>query len=108
MALAQIERHQVLGALKATGSSDADVLFARKEELLAETRRMELVGIASIVVGGLISLTIVGAVVGVPAILFGRSIRKQIRANVENAESIYAEFVALVARPRASVSARGV
>ncbi len=94
MPVAKIEIQQVLGALKATGSSDPDVLFARKEELLAESRKMKLLGVFPIVVGVAMSLTVIGAVVGIPAIFFGLFVRKRIRTNVQNAESAYTEYLA--------------
>ncbi|MBL0157230.1 MAG: hypothetical protein IPP47_09040 [Bryobacterales bacterium] len=92
MAIAKLERQQVIGALKATGSSDPDVLYARKEELLAPSRSLKLLGIAPIIVGIAMSLTIIGAVVGIPAILFGLFIRKRIRANIGTAESALSEY----------------
>lgn len=94
MAIAKLERQQVIGALKATGSSDPDVLYARKEELLAPSRSMKLLGIAPIIVGIAMSLTIIGAVVGIPAILFGFFIRKRIRTNIRTAESALSEYTA--------------
>jgi len=96
MPVAKIEIQQVLGALKATGSSDPDVLFARKEELLAEPRKMKLLGVFPIIVGVAMSLTVIGAVVGIPAIFFGLFVRKRIRTNVQNAESAYTEYLASI------------
>jgi hypothetical protein len=71
MVVPKLEKQQVIGALKATGSSDPDVLFARKEELLAESKKVKILGIAPIIVGVVVSLSIIGAVVGIPAILSG-------------------------------------
>lgn len=105
MAIAILDRQQVTAALKAAGSTDADILFARKEELLAESRNRNFLGVLPIVIGIALCLTLVGAVAGIPAILYGRRVRKQIRANIEIAESAYAEYVsAIVARsPLATV-----
>jgi len=94
MAIAKLERQQVIGALKATGSSDPDVLYARKEELLAPSRSLKLLGIAPIIAGIAMSLTIIGAVVGIPAIFFGLFIRKRIRTNIGTAESALSEYSA--------------
>ncbi len=96
MAIPKLERQQVIGALKATGSSDPDVLYARKEELLAPSRSMKLLGIAPIIVGIAMSLTIIGAVVGIPAICFGFFIRKRIRTNIRTAESALSEYTAVL------------
>jgi hypothetical protein len=96
MPIPKIERQQVIGALKATGSSDADVLFARKEELLADTRRMKLLGVFPFIVGIAMSLTIIGAVVGIPIIFFGVWVRKRIRWNTQTAESALADYLSSI------------
>lgn len=92
MVVAKLDRQQVFGALRATGSSDPDILYARKEELLAESRRMKLLGIAPIVVGVAMSLTIVGAVIGIPIIWFGYSVGKTIRTNISTADEALSEY----------------
>jgi biopolymer transport protein ExbB/TolQ len=102
MAIAKIERQQVTGALKATGSSDADILFARKEELLAESRKMKLLGILPIIVGVVMCITIIGAVVGIPAIVFGLFVRKRIRTNIANAEAAYADYLTAISKAQGS------
>ena len=96
MPVAKLEKQQVIGALKATGSSDPDVLYARKEELLVASKSMKLLGIAPIIVGVAMSLTIIGALVGIPAICFGFFVRKRIRTNIETAESALAEYTAVL------------
>lgn len=93
MPVAKIEKQQVIGALKATGSSDADVLFARKEEMLTESRKMKLLGIFPILVGVDMSLTIIGAVVGVPAISFGLWVKKRMKNNIRTADEAYQEYL---------------
>ena len=93
MPIAKIDKQQAIGALKATGSSDPDILYARKEELLSETKKMKLLGTAPIVVGVLMSLTIIGAVVGIPAMIFGFSMRSRMRRNVAAVDEAYTEYV---------------
>lgn len=94
MVVPKLEKQQVLGALKATGSTDPDVLFARKEEMLAESRRNKLLGVFPVFVGAVMTVTIVGAVVGVPAIWFGLSVRKTIKNNTKVADEALAEYLA--------------
>lgn len=96
MPVAKVEKQQVFGALKACGSHDPDVLYARKEELLADSKKMKLLGIIPIIVGAAVCLTIIGAVVGIPAIVFGMWVRKRIRTNIETANSAYSEYMASV------------
>lgn len=97
MPIAKIDKQQATGALKATGSSDPDILYARKEELLSETRKMKLLGSAPIVVGALVSLTIVGAVVGIPAMIFGFSMRGRMRRNIAAVDEAYTDYVSATA-----------
>lgn len=97
MAIAHIDKQQVAVALKSTGSSDLDILFARKEELLAESKRWKPFVMLPILLGGALCLTILGAVAGIPAIVFGIQLRKRIRANIETAESAYTDYVSALA-----------
>jgi hypothetical protein len=93
MPVAKIDKQQVIGALKATHSNDPDVLFARKEELLAETKRMKLLGIAPIIMGIVMTITIIGAIVGIPVMIFGFWVRGRLKSNIKVAEEAYTEYV---------------
>jgi len=93
MPVAKLDKQQVVGALKATQSNDPDVLFARKEELLAETRRLKLLGIVPIVTGIIMTLTIIGAFVGIPVMIFGFWVRGRLKGNIKVADETYADFV---------------
>jgi 3-oxoacyl-(acyl-carrier-protein) synthase len=93
-----IDSRQVTAALHATGSSDPDVLFARKEELLDRTRKMIVTATASIVGGLAMSLTLVGAIIGIPVIRRGLVMRKCATENAKTVESAYLEYVAEAAR----------
>ena len=42
----KIDSQKVIGALKATGSTYREVLYSRKEDLLAGTRRMKITWVA--------------------------------------------------------------
>lgn len=87
MPVAKLHESQVLGALKATRSNDRDVLFACKEELLQDTNRMRPLGIVPIFVGILMTLTIVGAIVGLPMLAFGIWVQLRIGHNRRTAET---------------------
>jgi hypothetical protein len=93
MVVAKIEKQQVIGALKATGSSDPDVLYARKEELLGESRKMKILGPFAIIVGIAMSLTILMAIIGIPIILFGLAVKKRIRTNIQTADAALADYL---------------
>jgi hypothetical protein len=93
MPVAKLDKQQVLGALKATGSFDQDVLYARKEEMLAESKKMKMLGTFPIVMGVVMCLTIIGAPVGIPFLIFGFWVRKRIRTNTQTADSAYGEYL---------------
>lgn len=96
----KIDSQQVTNALHATGSSDPDVLFACKEELLAGNRRLRATAAASIFGGVAISLTLVGAVVGVPAIRRGLAMKRRAAENSRLVESAYCAYLARTAEER--------
>lgn len=93
MPIPAIDRQQAVDALRSTGSSDPDVLYARKEELLSRTRKMKLLAITQIGVGTLLSLTIVAAIIGVPLIIQGVTRVRCARASIESVETTYEEYV---------------
>jgi uncharacterized protein DUF5362 len=93
MVVQKLDKQMVIGALKATGSNDPDVLYARKEAMLAEGEKYKLLGVVPIIVGVVMSITIIGAVVGIPAILFALSVRKTLKHNKEIAAAAYTEYL---------------
>lgn len=105
MLIPKLDRQQVFGALKATGSSDPDVLYARKEELLGDTYRMKILGIWPLFLGIFMTLTIIGAVAGIPLIIFGWVMRKRIKGNLKIAESTYNEYVSQLGQSGAARAA---
>jgi hypothetical protein len=58
MVVLRMEKQQVIGSLKATGSTDPDVLFAKKEEMLIGSRRMKFLPTLTCVVRRATSVTI--------------------------------------------------
>jgi hypothetical protein len=97
MLIPKLDRQQVFGALKATGSSDPDVLYARKEELLGDTHRLKILGIWPLFLGTVMTLTIIGAVVGIPFMIFGWIMRKRVKNNIQVAESTYSDYLTQLA-----------
>jgi hypothetical protein len=93
MVIPKLTHQQVIGSLRATGSTDADVLFAKKEELLTETRRMKLLTIAPLIMGGILTVSIIGAIVGIPALIFGFSVRKTYNHNIAVTDAALAEYM---------------
>lgn len=88
-----LDRQRVLGALKSTGSTDPDVLYAKKEDLLAETKGKRMYGLPLMILGIVMTVLLITAPVGIPATLFGWWMKRRIARNNEVAESAYAEYV---------------
>jgi hypothetical protein len=93
MVITELSPQQITGALRSTGSSDRDVLFAKKEELLTETKRLKLLGIAPMIIGGILTCTIVGGIVGIPMLIFGFFVRKSYNHNIKVSDETFAEYV---------------
>jgi len=92
----------VTGVLKATGSRDSDVLFAAKEAMLEPIKPLKFIGLWAYVTGGLLTITILGAFLGIPLLGFGWWTRRRGRTNIETVESTFASYVAsLGLKPRA-------
>ncbi len=94
----KLDKSQVLGALRATGSTDPDILYARTEELLAETKSMRFLAFGGIGVGAVCTLTIFLAVLGIPLIVYGIWVKSNIKRNIGIAEAALAEY--LTSMPR--------
>jgi hypothetical protein len=97
MVIPKLSHQQVIGSLRATSSTNTDVLFAKKEELLQETQRLKLLGIVPIVVGVILSITLVGAIVGVPMIVFGILVRKSYQHNLRVSDDAFNEYLRSIA-----------
>ena len=67
----RLDKQSVVGMFKATGSRDPDVLHAQKEKLLAQPKQLKLLAVICVVVGVVMTVTIVLAIAGIPSILFG-------------------------------------
>lgn len=105
MTVPRLDRQQVIGALKTTGSTDPDVLYARKEELLAETRKMKFLGLWGIVVGSVCTVTIFLSFIGIPIFIYGMWVRKKIRQNLKIAEAALTEYLLSIrAHPRSATA----
>jgi len=89
--LADTSPQQVLGVLKATGSTD--LLFAAKEEFGSTFATQRFQGMGLLVVGALSSITIILAIIGVPVAVFGWWLwRKGVR-NIATVEAAYAGYL---------------
>ena len=88
-----LDRQEVIGALRSTGSTDPDVLYAKKQELLLQSRHTKLGGTWFMILGGLLTITILGAFVGIPLLLIGWWIRHIGVRNIRTADGVLSEYV---------------
>jgi hypothetical protein len=84
---------QVRGHLKATGSSDPDVLLAAKDQISAPYKPLKWFGIWGIVTGSLCCLLIVMAFIGIPLVLFGIWALRRSKKNAATIEAAFSDYV---------------
>lgn len=100
--LLKVNRQEVLGHLKSAGSLDPDVLHAQKATLLQAARFPKTVGTYLMILGALLTLTILGAFLGIPMLVAGWFIRRRGVGNIRTVESTFEEFLR---RPRQASAA---
>lgn len=90
----KLDRSTVIGYFKSTGSHDPDVLHAQKAEIMSAARFPKMAGIYLMVLGGLMTILILTAFIGIPLLGLGWWIRRRGVANVQVVEAAYAEYLA--------------
>jgi hypothetical protein len=100
VSFSRITRQQVIGQLKSTNSNDPDVLFAAKNALIEPVKPLKIMGIWAYLTGGLMTLTIFLAVLGIPLLFFGWWVRKRGKENLETIEAACTEYVKSVVPAR--------
>jgi hypothetical protein len=102
--LADTSAQQVVGVLKATGSTDPDVLYAAKEEYGSTFATQRFQGLGFLITGALSSLTIILAIIGVPVAIFGWWMWQKGKRNVALVEASYANYLATLTPAAASLA----
>ena len=95
--LADTSAQQIAGVLKATGSTDPDVLFAAKEEYGSTFATQRFQGMGLLITGALASITIIMAIIGVPVAVFGWWLWRKGKRNIALIEAAYAQYLASLA-----------
>jgi hypothetical protein len=90
----KLDKQTVIGALKATGSRDADILHAQKQKLLAPAKNLKTLSIISIVAGVIFTVTVILAIAGIPIALFGVWLWRFSSKNIAAVEAGYTEYLA--------------
>ena len=89
----KLDKQGVLGTLKSCGSRDPDVLYAQKQQLLAPGKHLKLLGYICLGAGAFFTATIVLAIVGIPAMIFGWWVQRFGKRNIQTIEAAYADFL---------------
>jgi hypothetical protein len=89
----KLDRQMVIGYLKSTGSRDPDVLHTQKAEILSAAKFPKNAGVYLMVLGGLMTIMILTAFIGIPLLILGWWMRRRGVANVQVVEATYAEYV---------------
>ena len=87
--VADTSADEVMGVLRTTGSSDADVLFAATTEFGRPFRNQKLVGFVAIAAGAALALTVVLLIAGVPLAIAGVWFWQKGNRNTALIESAY-------------------
>jgi hypothetical protein len=90
----KMDRQSVIGALKATGSRDPDILYSQKTELLSLAKQLKLLGIICMVGGAFFTITVILAIAGIPLAIFGWWCWSFGKKNIAAVEAGYAEYLA--------------
>ena len=93
----KVDRQMVLGVLKSTGSRDPDVHHTQKTALMSAARFPKMAGLYLMVLGGLLTVLILTAIIGIPMIVLGWWLRGRAVRNVKVVEETYNEYVGMAA-----------
>ena len=90
--LLRLDKTMVVGYLKSAGSRDPDILHTQKANLLSLAKFPKFVGTYLMVVGGLCTVLILLAFIGIPLIFFGWWMRNRGVNNLKEVEAGWQEF----------------
>lgn len=95
--LLNLDRQAVIGFLKSTGTRDPDVLHTQRSKLLSAAKFPKLVGTYLMIVGGLCTLLILLAPIGIPMIGFGWWMRRRGVRNLVVVDEAWSEYAGAAA-----------
>ncbi len=91
--VADTSADEVMGALRTTGSTDADVLFAATTEFGRPFRNQKLAGLIAIAVGAALALTVVAVIAGVLLAIAGVWFWRKGNRNSAVIDSAYTSYM---------------
>src|SRR5689334_14383625 len=89
-----VDQQTVVGALKSTGTRDADVLHAQKETMLAPYRNLKMLAMIGFGVGGLFTIMIFMAWFGIPVLIASWLLWRFQAKQQATVEAGYAQYLA--------------
>src|SRR5690348_16388853 len=89
----KLDKSSVIGAFKATGSRDPDVLHSQMNELMSSPKQLKWLGWLCIVIGAFFTVTVVLAIAGIPFMIFGWWLISFSKKNIAAIEAGWTEYV---------------
>lgn len=103
-----VTSQQVIGALKATGSTDPDVLAAAKDELASTYKPLKWFGIWGLVTGTLATALVLTAFIGIPVLIFGFWALRRAKKNMATLDAAFADYTSRLGSGEAVPAMRGL
>lgn len=100
-----LDKQTVIGALEASGSKDPDVLDTTKKKLVEQCRGLRMYSWVALISGGLLSLTIIGAFIGIPVLVLGIWLRMKTGKSLRLADAACNQYLAAVGVPPSMAAA---
>lgn len=95
----KLDKSSVIGYLKSTGSRDPDIIHTQKANLVSLAKFPKYVGVYVMVLGAMLTITILMSFIGIPMLILGWWMRGRGVQNLKVVEQGYSEYSAL---PRAA------
>lgn len=83
----------VTGYLRQAGSSDPTALESRRQELIQRQQPMRLGSLAFIVLGAILTISIIGAILGLPMLAISGWVHWKARTNLQTIDAAWRAMV---------------
>ncbi len=91
----KLDKQMVIGELKSVGSRDPDVLHNTKSKIMTIAKFPKHAGTYVMVMGGLCTILILLAFIGIPLLILGWWMRKRGNQNIAAVEAGWNEFMGI-------------
>lgn len=89
------------GYIAQAGTGNPVVLEARRQELLQRQQPAKIGSLAFLVIGGILTITIIGAILGIPMLAIAGWVQWKVRGNLRVIDDAYRALVSAPAAARA-------